>query len=88
MINTLRGDKQLQTDIDLLRKQSLTDKMDNDFEDVPIVAEEDATKEEIMQSVIDNVLWQMSTDRKITALKQFQGNIWRFGYESGDIKGQ
>ena len=72
-----------------MRKQSLTDRLDNDLMDVPlIISEEEGNGEEVIESVIANVLWQMSTDRKTTALKQFQGNVWRFGYESGDIKGQ
>ena len=42
----------------------------------------------IQKSVISNVTWNMDQDRKMTALKQLQGHIWRRGYSSGEIKGQ
>ena len=29
----------------------------------------------------------MDKDRKITALKQLQGHMWRHGYQSGELKG-
>lgn len=40
------------------------------------------------ESLIKNILWQMSLDRKTTALKQLQGHIWREGYKNGKLKGQ
>jgi enolase-phosphatase E1 len=42
----------------------------------------------IQKSVISNVNWNMDQDRKMTALKQLQGHIWRRGYSSGEIMGQ
>lgn len=47
-----------------------------------------AGKEKIIKSVIANVVWQMDRDRKITALKQLQGHMWKDAYMSGIIKGQ
>ncbi|XP_043917124.1 enolase-phosphatase E1 isoform X3 [Protopterus annectens] len=41
-----------------------------------------------MQNVVDNVLWQMSLDRKTTALKQLQGHMWRTAYASGQLQGE
>lgn len=38
-------------------------------------------------ALVSNVSWQMSTDRKSTALKQLQGHMWRDGYVSGELRG-
>ena len=35
-----------------------------------------------------NARWQMSSDRKSTALKALQGHMWAEGYTSGELKGQ
>lgn len=42
----------------------------------------------LIDEVVSNVTWQMSTDRKSTALKQLQGHIWQLGYTSGEIVSQ
>ncbi|KAI8905758.1 enolase-phosphatase E1 [Powellomyces hirtus] len=54
---------------------------------VPILATEGAAAEQVRQSVVDNVRWQMSIDRKIGPLKALQGYMWRSAYESGQIQG-
>ena len=41
-----------------------------------------------MDAVVANVIWQMTSDRKTTALKQFQGHIWRKAFNDGVIKGE
>jgi methionine salvage enolase-phosphatase E1 len=46
-----------------------------------------STAEKIQQDVIASIGWQMKADRKIGALKAFQGYMWREGYASGDLKG-
>jgi 2,3-diketo-5-methylthio-1-phosphopentane phosphatase len=33
------------------------------------------------------LLWLMDHDRKSTALKSLQGKVWKFGFESGELKG-
>ncbi|KAJ3203647.1 Enolase-phosphatase E1, partial [Dinochytrium kinnereticum] len=43
--------------------------------------------EEVRGSVVGNVRWQVEKDRKVGALKAFQGFMWRFAYESGKVKG-
>lgn len=73
-------DDDFQLDLELLRAQAIMDSNLEGF--VPISSDDDAK-----ESVIRNVLWQMSTDRKTTALKQLQGHIWVDGYESGLLKG-
>lgn len=69
-----------QEDLELLRAQAANDSNVIGF--VPIDVGNNAK-----QSVINNVLWQMNSDRKTTALKQLQGHIWKDGYESGLLKG-
>ena len=41
-----------------------------------------------MDAVVVNVIWQMNSDRKTTALKQLQGHIWRKAFNDGFIKGE
>lgn len=41
-----------------------------------------------LESAIQYVYWLMDQDRKSTALKALQGQIWKGGYESGQLMGQ
>ena len=54
---------------------------------VGIAAAEDG-KEKVIDSVVDNVTWQMGRDAKNAALKQFQGHIYREAYKTGKIVGK
>ncbi|KAF9902744.1 Enolase-phosphatase E1, partial [Linnemannia zychae] len=47
----------------------------------------EVTAEKVQQDVIASIGWQMAIDRKIGALKSFQGYMWREGYANGDLKG-
>lgn len=47
----------------------------------------DRSAEEIKKAVIETINWQMKADRKIGALKSFQGYMWKEGYESGVLRG-
>lgn len=40
-----------------------------------------------VKSVVENVHWQISEDRKTKELKNLQGKIWKIAFESGEIKG-
>ena len=40
------------------------------------------------QSIVKYVKLLVSEDRKVTALKDLQGHMWRHAYETGKIKGQ
>ena len=42
----------------------------------------------MIQAVVDNVYWQMSLDRKTTALKQLQGHMWRAAFKAGHMKAE
>ncbi|XP_046463986.1 enolase-phosphatase E1-like [Daphnia pulex] len=76
---------EVQDDVESLRKQATEDatKMGG----VPEIASSFETPTLIQSSVITNVNWNMDQDRKMTALKQLQGHMWREGYSSGEIQG-
>ena len=44
--------------------------------------------QQMIQAVVDNVCWQMSLDRKTTALKQLQGHMWRAAFKAGSMKAE
>lgn len=46
-----------------------------------------STAEKVQEDVIASIAWQMKADRKIGALKAFQGYMWKEGYANGDLKG-
>lgn len=47
----------------------------------------DSAKSEL-DSVMSYVFWLMDQDRKSTALKSLQGEIWEAGYSSGRLRGE
>jgi methylthioribulose 1-phosphate dehydratase/enolase-phosphatase E1 len=71
------------SDVSDLISQSEKDASDNLEGLVP--AKASGSDDETRQSVIKNVLWQMSIDRKIAPLKNLQGHIWQRGYANGDL---
>lgn len=79
--------EQLQQVVENLRKQHEID-IETGMKDSPrIDCNTKVTKLEILNSVANNVLWQMSLNRKTTALKDLQGMIWESGYKSKEIEG-
>ena len=54
----------------------------------PILPLDHPDRTELILSVEDNIKWLMSIDRKATALKAFQGFMWKSAYEKGTVKGQ
>ncbi|XP_075356934.1 enolase-phosphatase E1 isoform X1 [Mycteria americana] len=82
-------EEECQRDVGLLRKQAQEDSSLDGA--VPIPLETGSGEEEleqVIQAVVDNVHWQMSLDRKTTALKQLQGHMWRAAYATGHVKGE
>ncbi|KAJ3414958.1 Enolase-phosphatase E1 [Chytridiales sp. JEL 0842] len=80
-------EKELQEKVSSLRAQSLKD-VENKVEGAkPILPADHKNIKELQDSVVQNIKWQMSIDRKIGPLKSFQGYMWRFAYESGNVKG-
>ncbi|XP_076463479.1 enolase-phosphatase E1-like [Babylonia areolata] len=74
-------------DICALRELAQKDKSEG-VEGVVEIPEATADKGDIVKAVVENVKWQMDSDRKSSELKQLQGHIWRQAYESGKIKGK
>ena len=46
------------------------------------------TPTQIQRAAVASCLWQTSINRKSGPLKQLQGHLWKYYYESGDIKGE
>ena len=67
--------------------QANSDKEDS-VEGVVEIAAKEVEQEKAVQSVVDNVLWQMDNDRKSTGLKQLQGHMWREAYKTKKVKGE
>ncbi|XP_041055070.1 enolase-phosphatase E1 [Carcharodon carcharias] len=88
-LHTHWHEKECQEDVELLRKQA---KDDNQFDGAVLIPEchsgENADKEQAIKAVINYILWQMSQDRKTTALKQLQGHMWTEAYVRGEVKGE
>ncbi|XP_054438306.1 enolase-phosphatase E1 [Pteronotus mesoamericanus] len=56
---------------------------------IPAASENGADDlQQTIQAVVDNVCWQMSLDRKTTALKQLQGHMWRAAFTAGRMKAE
>ncbi|XP_078070857.1 enolase-phosphatase E1 isoform X2 [Mustelus asterias] len=82
-------EKECQEDVELLRKQAKDDKQLDGAVLIPeLCSGENADKEQAIKTVINNILWQMSQDRKTTALKQLQGHMWKEAYVRGEVKGE
>lgn len=69
-----------------LRKLAIEDQ-EKSVEGVVTIPGEDASKDDQIEALVKSVKWQMSSDRKVGALKQLQGLIWKRGYDKGEIKG-
>ncbi|KAK6999823.1 enolase-phosphatase E1 [Biomphalaria glabrata] len=77
----------VQKAIAALRDQAAKEK-DEKVEGVVEIPSGDASKEDVIKAVIDNVKWQMGENRKTTELKALQGLIWKEAFESSEIKGE
>ncbi|KAK9907193.1 hypothetical protein M0R45_002195 [Rubus argutus] len=78
--------EETQDDIKLLRSQVQDDLEKGIVGAVPIPSD-DAGKEAVIGALVANVESMIIADRKITALKQLQGHIWRTGFEKNELKG-
>ncbi|CAN6483566.1 unnamed protein product [Victoria cruziana] len=79
--------KETQVDIKLLRAQVIED-LEKGISGSQPIPSEDAGKEKVIGSLVANVDAMIRADRKITALKQLQGHIWRTGFENNELKGE
>ncbi|XP_043810842.1 probable bifunctional methylthioribulose-1-phosphate dehydratase/enolase-phosphatase E1 isoform X3 [Manihot esculenta] len=75
-----------QEDIKLLHSQVEDDLAQGVDGAVPIPPD-DTGKEEVIAALVANVEAMIKADRKITALKQLQGHIWRTGFEKNELEG-
>ncbi|XP_040986327.1 probable bifunctional methylthioribulose-1-phosphate dehydratase/enolase-phosphatase E1 isoform X2 [Juglans microcarpa x Juglans regia] len=75
-----------QDDIKLLHSQ-VQDDLDKGVVGAVPIPSDNAGKEEVVAALVANVEAMIRADRKITALKQLQGHIWRTGFENGELEG-
>ncbi|CAN0891271.1 Probable bifunctional methylthioribulose-1-phosphate dehydratase/enolase-phosphatase E1 [Linum grandiflorum] len=75
-----------QADINLLRSQVEDDLAQGVNGAVPIPPD-DAGKDAVIVALVANVDAMIRADRKITALKQLQGHIWRTGFQNNELEG-
>ncbi|KAG8515178.1 Enolase-phosphatase E1 [Galemys pyrenaicus] len=82
-------EEECQQDVSLLRKQAEEDSHLDGAVAIPAGCGNGADDlHQMIQAVVDNVCWQMSLDRKTTALKQLQGHMWRAAFAAGRLKGE
>ncbi|CAH8361832.1 unnamed protein product [Eruca vesicaria subsp. sativa] len=74
-----------QEDIKLLRSQVEEDLRQGVTGAVP-VPHADEGKDEVIAAMVSNVEAMIKADRKITALKELQGHIWRTGFKCNELK--
>ena len=79
------GKNELMVTIDRLRSEAQAEHCKGSK--VPTIHEDD-DPEQVIKSVIANVLWQMDEKKKSTALQELQLLVWVFGYEQKLIQGQ
>ncbi|KAL1206609.1 putative bifunctional methylthioribulose-1-phosphate dehydratase/enolase-phosphatase E1 [Cardamine amara subsp. amara] len=84
-LNLTYDTAETQEDIKLLRSQVEEDLREGVTGAVPI-PHVDEGKEKVIASVVSNVEAMIRADRKITALKELQGHIWRTGFECNELK--
>lgn len=78
--------RETQDDIKLLRAQVEED-LKLGVEGAVPVPPDDVGKEEVIAALVANVQAMIKADRKITALKQLQGHIWRTGFQNCELEG-
>ncbi|KAF8954981.1 Enolase-phosphatase E1, partial [Entomortierella lignicola] len=80
--------EEMKNAVEALRVQAAKDVADgvNDAKAIAVESD-DISAEKVQEDVIASIGWQMKADRKIGALKAFQGYMWKEGYANGDLKG-
>ncbi|KAF9960172.1 Enolase-phosphatase E1 [Mortierella alpina] len=79
---------EMKANVEALRIQAEKDVAEGLSEAVAIAMESsEVNAEKVQEDVIASIAWQMKADRKIGALKAFQGYMWKEGYANGDLKG-
>ncbi|CAI0440910.1 unnamed protein product [Linum tenue] len=76
-----------QEDIKLLRSQ-VEDDLAQGIDGAVSIPPNDAGKDAVIAALVANVEAMIRADRKITALKQLQGHVWRTGFQNNELKGE
>ncbi|GAB5593762.1 enolase-phosphatase E1 [Umbelopsis nana] len=79
---------ELEKHIELLRQQAEADVDSGIKQAVLIPREAHGNADQVRAAIQQSIEWQMRKDRKIGALKSFQGFMWKEGYQSGELCGQ
>ncbi|KAF9355762.1 hypothetical protein BGX26_006162 [Mortierella sp. AD094] len=83
------SNEEMKNAVEELRVQAAKDVADGLPDAISIATESaDISAEKVQEDVIASIGWQMKADRKIGALKAFQGYMWKEGYANGDLKGE
>ncbi|KAM3197411.1 hypothetical protein ACQJBY_072834 [Aegilops geniculata] len=80
--------QQTYEDVALLRAQINEDLAEGVPGAVALPPPDDTDQDKTINALVANVQAMIDADRKLTALKQLQGRVWRRGFESGEIKGE
>ncbi|XP_048561834.1 uncharacterized protein LOC125542715 [Triticum urartu] len=80
--------QQTREDVALLRAQIDEDLAEGVTGAVALPPPDDIDQDKTIDGLVANVQAMIDADRKLTALKQLQGRVWRRGFESGEIKGE
>eukprot|EP00252_Welwitschia_mirabilis_P016948 TRINITY_DN37707_c0_g1_i1.p1 TRINITY_DN37707_c0_g1~~TRINITY_DN37707_c0_g1_i1.p1 ORF type:complete len:521 (+),score=103.88 TRINITY_DN37707_c0_g1_i1:222-1784(+) len=78
--------EETQDDINLLRMQ-VDEDLKKGVPGATAIPPNDAGKDKVIAALEANVLAMISADRKVTALKELQGHIWRTGYKKKELQG-
>ncbi|CAG7836735.1 unnamed protein product [Allacma fusca] len=78
--------KAILRDLQALAEQDISDGVEGVKPILPLT-DSAQVPEDVLQSVLKNIFWQMDLDRKTTPLKLLQGKIWKSGYDKGELKG-
>ncbi|KAF8090419.1 hypothetical protein N665_0477s0023 [Sinapis alba] len=84
-LNLTYDTAETQEDIKLLRSQVEED-LSQDLAGAVPIPHADEGKDKVIAAVVSNVEAMIKADRKITALKELQGHIWRTGFECNELK--
>eukprot|EP01035_Chromulina_nebulosa_P017799 gene17799-23407_t len=72
-------------DVKALLQQAEVDSKDSTLQ-FPFKIPTSVDKQSSIDFLVDYVKWNITNDRKVSALKQLQGHIWYEGYSSGELK--
>uniref|UniRef100_A0A0D9UVQ5 Enolase-phosphatase E1 n=1 Tax=Leersia perrieri TaxID=77586 RepID=A0A0D9UVQ5_9ORYZ len=90
LAETYASSEETRADVALLRAQVDDDLAQGVTGAVPIPLPPEGEGEAVMmlEAVAANVEAMIGADRKVTALKQLQGRVWRRGFESGELRSE